>query len=149
MEEESKKIKKLTKGEITWISLEGFVAALGLFFVVLGICADYVAPHLSPTGEYSNWLLDWQNGFATWSKTTLSLRWVGVIIILIAVFVALITLNHYAKKSDVNDERALRRAQRLQVLSQSVAVSQPGVVEATSTEPKTGAAPIVPEDPNK
>jgi len=145
MEEESKKTKKLTKGEITWISLEGFIAALGLFFVVLGICADYVAPHLSATGEYSNWLLDWQNGFATWSKTTLSLRWVGVIIILVAVLVALITLNHYAKKSDVNDERALRRAQRLQVLSQSAAVTQPEVVETTSTAPKSGSAPETPK----
>ena len=145
MEEESKKTKKLTKGEITWISLEGFVAALGLFFVVIGICVDYVAPHLSPIGEYSNWLLDWQNGFATWSKTTLSLRWVGVIIILIAVLVALITLNHYAKKSDVNDERALRRAQRLQVLSQSAAVTETEVVEATSTAPKSDPAPETPK----
>jgi hypothetical protein len=135
MEEEVKPAKKLSKGEIVWTVIEGTIAALGLFFIVLGICADYVAPRRDALGQYHNWILDWQTGFQTWSKTTMSLRWVGVIILLIAVAIALISLNHYAKKSDVNDERALRRAQRMQVLSQSAQEpAAPQVVEATATE---------------
>ena len=147
MEEETKQAKRMSPGEIVWTAIEGFIALIGLFFVVLGICADYLAPKLSATGEYSNWLLDWQNGFKSWSKTELSLRWVGVIILLIAVIVALITLNHYAKKSDVNDERALRRAQRLKVLSQSAPVSepQPEVVEVGS-QAKSPATPAEPKE---
>jgi hypothetical protein len=144
MEEETKEVKKLSKGEIAWISIEGVVAALGLFFLVIGILVDYVPPKRNALGEYSNWMLNWQNGFQTWSKTTLSLRWLGIIILLIAVFVTLITLNHYAKKSDVNDERALRRAQRLQVLSQS-APEEPKVVDVPAAQkPAEPAAPVAP-----
>lgn len=144
--EEVKTKKKLSKGEITWISIEGFVAAVGLFFLILGILSDYLAPKRSATGTFSNWILNWQTGFQTWSKTSLSLRWVGVIIILIATIVALITLNHYAKKSDVNDERAVRRAQRLQILSQSAPATEPAAPAAEATV-EVASKPVAPEAP--
>ena len=49
----------------------------------------------------------------------LSFRWLGIIAILIASVLAVITLNHFAKKTDADEERELRRAQRLQVLNGS------------------------------
>jgi hypothetical protein len=57
-----------------------------------------------------------------------------------AALIEVISLNYYARKGDIDEERALRRQQRLQVISASAeadkAAATSGAVEVNST-PKT------------
>ena len=53
----------------------------------------------------------------------LSYRWFGVILLLVAALIAAIALNGFARKNDTDNERALRRAQRLKIISESEKVT--------------------------
>jgi hypothetical protein len=130
MEEKAQKKTKLAKSEIFWIVLEGTAAFVGLFLIILGIVGD----HLPVKYEY-NWILQSENGWMKTSGSQITFRWFGFFFLLGAAVLSLFTLNHYAKKTDLDEERSLRRAQRLQVLSESPA-PETKVVEATSTEVK-------------
>jgi uncharacterized membrane protein YbaN (DUF454 family) len=121
------KTAKISKGEIVWTCISGAIGLAGFVMVILGIVGDYL-----PIKASENWILLGEAGFQ--SKMQMNYRWFGVILILGAVLIAVLFLNHYAKKSDIDEERALRRQQRLQVISQSAeATPAPKATEVTST----------------
>jgi hypothetical protein len=121
----------LSRFEIFWIALDGTIALGGLFMVVLGIIGDYL-----PVKASDNWILSGETSFE--SAIHLSFRWFGVIILIVAAFIAVLFLNYFAKKSDIDQERAVRRQQRLQVISASDEVKKEAPIEATevSSTPK-------------
>jgi drug/metabolite transporter (DMT)-like permease len=132
---ESKKTSKMSKGEITWTVLVGLLAFAGLFLIVLGFVGDYL-----PVKNSENWIMTSEAAF---SKTMqMNYRWFGVILLLGASFIEVIVLNYYARKGDIDEERALRRQQRLQVISASAEADKAAAtaaVEVNST-PKTPEA---------
>src|SRR5574344_1745748 len=128
MEEvEKKSANKIAGAEITWIVISGLIAAAGLAMVILGIIGDYL-----PIKSSENWILLGEASFKNVMK--MNYRWFGVILILGAALISVIYLNIFAKKSDIDEERALRRQQRLQVISQSAPAT-----------PETPAQPVAQE----
>ena len=105
---------KLSKGEKVFIVLDGILALGGLVMIVLGFIAD-----LYPGKPGDNWT--GQDAFQ--SAMHLSYRWFGVILLLVAALIAVIALNGFARKNDTDNERALRRAQRLKIISESEKVT--------------------------
>jgi uncharacterized membrane protein YbaN (DUF454 family) len=112
MEEEKKTKTKMSPWEIFWIALTGVIAVGGLFMIVLGIVGDYL-----PVLADKNWILEGESGFK--SKMHMNYRWFGSILLIGSALISLIYLNYFAKKSDIDEERALRRQQRLSVISAS------------------------------
>ena len=105
---------KLSKGEKVFIVLDGILALGGLVMIVLGFIADFY-----PGKPEDNW-----TGQAAFQNAMhLSYRWFGVILLLVAALIAAITLNGFARKNDTDNERALRRAQRLKIISESEKVT--------------------------
>lgn len=111
-ETETKKNVAVSKWEIFWIALSGVIALGGLVMIVLGIVGDYL-----PVLADKNWILQGESSFK--NAMHMSYRWFGSILLLGAALISLIYLNYFAKKSDVDEERALRRQQRLSVISAS------------------------------
>lgn len=111
-EEKSTNANKVSGAEIAWIAISGSIALAGLVMVILGIVGDYL-----PGKTSENWILLGEASFKNVMK--MNYRWFGVILILGAALISVIYLNIFAKKSDIDEERALRRQQRLQVISQS------------------------------
>ena len=105
---------KLSKGEKVFIVLDGILALGGLVMIVLGFIADL---YPGKTGE------NWTGQDAFQSAMHLSYRWFGVILLLVAALIAVIALNGFARKNDTDNERALRRAQRLKIISESEKVT--------------------------
>lgn len=110
--ENKKKARKISVGERIWIVIESIFGVGGLILLVLGIVSDYL-----PIKYSENPLAKIEQDWLNFSHTQLTFRWLGIIAILIGALLAVITLNHYAKKTDADEERELRRAQRLQVLN--------------------------------
>ena len=105
---------KVSKGEKVFIVLDGILALGGLVMIVLGFIADFY-----PGKPEDNW-----TGQAAFQNAMhLSYRWFGVILILVAALIAAIALNGFARKNDTDNERALRRAQRLKIISESEKVT--------------------------
>lgn len=111
---ENKAKRKISIGERIWIVIESLFAVSGIVLLVLGIVSDYL-----PAKYSENYIAVQERAWMNFSHTSLSFRWLGIIAILIASILAVITLNHYAKKTDADEEREIRRAQRLQVLNGS------------------------------
>jgi hypothetical protein len=126
---------KMSRGEIVWTCIAGAIGFAGLFMVVLGIVGDYL-----PLKASENWILLGESSFQGVMK--MNYRWFGVLLILFAALVSVIYLNYYAKKGDIDEERALRRQQRLQVISQSAEAPAPSAptdakeVASTPVDPK-------------
>ncbi len=123
--------RKFSIGETIWTVVESIFGIGGLTLLVLGIVSDYL-----PSVYSENYLAMAEQAWMSFSHTSLSFRWLGIIAILIGATLALITLNHYAKKTDADEERELRRAQRLQVLSGSEEESKEAVSEAVPATKK-------------
>ena len=105
---------KLSKGEKVFIVLDGILALGGLVMIVLGFIADFY-----PGKPEDNW-----TGQAAFQNAMhLSYRWFGVILLLVAALIAAIALNGFVRKNDTDNERALRRAQRLKIISESEKVT--------------------------
>ena len=105
---------KLSKGEKVFIVLDGILALGGLVMIVLGFIADFY-----PGKPEDNW-----TGQAAFQNAMhLSYRWFGVILLLVAALISAIALNGFARKNDTDNERALRRAQRLKIISESEKVT--------------------------
>lgn len=104
--------RKISVGETIWIVIESIFGVGGLTLLVLGIVSDYF-----PSVYSENYIAMAERSWMSFSHTSLSFRWLGIIAILLGSVLAVITLNHYAKKTDADEERELRRAQRLQVLN--------------------------------
>ena len=127
MEEKSK--RKISKGEIAWIVVEGLFGLAGITFIVLGFVADYL-----PLLYSENVLLQSEQKLMKATGGFLTYRWLGFLLLLVGVIIALITLNYFAKRSDLSEEREVRRQQRLKIISESAAAEAPApeVVDAES-----------------
>lgn len=112
--------KKLSNKELAWYVIAGIVGAVGLTSLVFGIVGEHFP------GLYSdNWIAAGEAGWLkAWSG--LGYRWWGIILLAIAVFLAVVVANVFAKEGDRDVERALRRQQRLAMTQQ--------VVEGTVSE---------------
>lgn len=124
---ETKK-SKITKAEIIWIIIVSLLLIAGITFIVLGFVADYL-----PVKASENYL-----GQAEFTAATnMTYRWFGVALMMGGVAIALITLNYFAHRSDVEEERAIRKAQRLKVISDAEPenVSTEGAVDAVEVAP--------------
>ena len=129
---------KLSKGEKVFIVLDGILALGGLVMIVLGFIADFY-----PGKPEDNWT--GQSAFQ--NAMHLSYRWFGVILILVAALIAAIALNGFARKNDTDNERALRRAQRLKIISESEKVTAEQEAIAAQEEAKAVEAKTVEEAP--
>ena len=106
----------MTLGEILWTVVCGLVGSAGLVMVLLGIVGDYL-----PVKASENWILLGEASFQSTMK--MNYRWFGALLLVASALIGVLYLNYYAKKSDIDEERALRRQQRLQVISQSADVA--------------------------
>jgi predicted RNA-binding protein with PUA-like domain len=122
MVENTESKRRVSNSEIFWIALCSLIGLGGIAMIVLGFVADYL-PVLN-SENYSG-----QTAFET--AMHMPYRWFGVILLLGSAFISVITLNFYAKKTDIDEERAVRRAQRLQVISDSPEISKEVKPEAT------------------
>jgi len=103
----SKQAKKLSNKEIFWYVLAGIIGVLGLTSLVFGIVGDHF-----PGLYEDNWIAASENGWIkAWSH--LGYRYWGIILIVVAAFIAVVALTVFAKEGDRDTERALRRQQRL------------------------------------
>ncbi len=110
MEEVVKKKSKISKAEIFWIVIDSIIGLAGLTFVVLGFISAYL-----PKKSSDNW-----TGEAVFTDAMhMSYRLFGAVLLIGAAIIAVIFLNFFAKKSDVDNERAERRAQRLKIIADS------------------------------
>ena len=112
--------KKISNKELAWYVIAGIVGVVGLTSLVFGIIGEHFP------GLYSdNWIAAGEAGWLkAWSG--LGYRWWGIILLAIAVFLAVVVANVFAKEGDRDVERALRRQQRLAMTQQ--------VVEGTVSE---------------
>ncbi|MBP5091327.1 MAG: hypothetical protein J6328_02065 [Bacilli bacterium] len=106
---EEKKSKKLAKGEKVVYTIAACIALIGLTFIVFGLIGSYY-----PGKDSDNWVAISEKAWlSNWSH--LGYRWWGVILLLIGTLVAVIGLTAYARSGDRDEERAIRRKQRLGV----------------------------------
>lgn len=112
------KAKKLTltKKEIVFYAIAAFLATVGLVFLVFGIVGTYL-----PVLASDNWILVSENAWLTnWSH--MGYRYWGLILIGVGAIIAIICLTYFAKAGDRDEERALRRAQRLAIASEDAPI---------------------------
>ena len=116
--------KKLPQKELAFYVIAGILATVGLTFIVFGIIGDHF-----PGIYEDNWVMASENAWLkNWSH--LGYRWWGIILLSLAAFIAVVTLNVTAKESDRDADRALRRAQRLAALNQNPEPEEPKPEEA-------------------
>lgn len=103
----SKQPRKIRTAEIVWYSIASFFAVAGLAFLVTGIVGDHLPMLASENGiliSENAWLRNWSHmGYRYW----------GMILIGVGALVGVISLTAFAREGDRDEERALRRAQRL------------------------------------
>ena len=121
---------KISKWEWFWLVLTGIIALGGLTLIVLGMIGG-----LLPVKASDNELLKADEAFQ--EKMKLSFIWFGVILVLGSALLSTIWLNYFAKKTDKNEERALRRAQRMKIIAASEEAEKPAATEVESTPAKT------------
>lgn len=100
--------KKLAKGELAFYVIASVITGLGVTLAAFGIVGD-----LLDVTTAHNWILTAENAVIKWSKIAFDWQIWGTIFIAVGVLVAVIDLLYYAKKDDFENEKALRRAQRL------------------------------------
>lgn len=132
MEENAKKNKRgpVTGKELAWYTTAGIFAVAGLTFLVFGI----IGAHF-PGKASDNWVIISENAWLTnWSK--MGYRWWGLILIGIAALIGCISLTIFAKVSDRDQERVIRRQQRLVLEQQgSEKGTEPIEVKAEDKKP--------------
>lgn len=112
---EDTRVSKMSKWEIVTIVFESLLGLAGLIFIVLGFISSYL-----PVKNSENW-----TGEAAFQAVMkLDYRVFGAILLVGAALIAAFFLNFFARKSDVDTERAQRRAQRLKILAASEAVPE-------------------------
>lgn len=106
---------KIKKKEIVWYSIAGFIAFVGLFFLILGIVGENLNVLYS-----DNWILYSEPlWLSNWSG--MGYRYWGLILFLAGSLLAIVCLSVFARETDRDSERASRRAQRLAMQNQASA----------------------------
>ena len=126
----AKSVTKISAWEKLWIVIASLFAVAGLTFIVFGIIGSHWAVSYS-----DNWILTSEVAFT--AKIHLSYRWFGTILLLAGAIISVISLNFFEKKSDADQERAERRAQRMKIIQES----------STPTENQTEGAQEVASTP--
>lgn len=101
------KARKLTGKELTWYIVAGVIALLGLLFVLFAVIGDFL-----PVLSSKNWVSESEKVWLT-SWSPLGYRWWGLIFLGAGTLISVISLSVFAREGDRDEERALRRAQRL------------------------------------
>jgi hypothetical protein len=110
-----KKIQtSLTRKDWVGISLFGLIASLGFFASLFGFIADFLNV---PTAD--NWIKTMESSIQEFLTVSLTLLQGGAILLITGVFFLVIILNSIAQREQVEREKKLRRAQRLQDVSES------------------------------
>ena len=99
------KAKKNIK-ELIWYIVAGVFLLFGLSLMVTGIVGEYL-----PGLEKNNPILRAETQLKGWSKLGF-MSW-GMIFLVVGAIVFVSVLLYYAKKTDIERDRALKRAQRL------------------------------------
>lgn len=139
--------KRFSRGEVLISIFDGLLILGGLVLIVLGLVADYLP--IEDIDDY-NW-----SGQATFSEAMhMSYRWFGLILFLGGVLLSVIFLNFFAKKSDTNNEREQRRAQRMKIISDSQKAEDalpptPKEVPVSETAALPQQSPDEPPSPNE
>ncbi len=115
--------RKIGNWEIFWIVLSGILGLGGLFMLVLGLVGSFL-----PVLNDDNWILLSQATLE--AATGLTYVWFGAIVLVLDAILACIYLNYFAKRSDIDTERAIRRAQRLKIIAESEKVEAEAKKEA-------------------
>ena len=118
-----KTTRKIGNWEIFWIVVTGILGVGGLFMLVLGLVGSFL-----PVLNDDNWILSSQSTFQ--AATGLTYIWFGAIVLVLDAIAACIYLNYFAKRSDIDIERAIRRAQRLKIIAESEKVEAEAKKEA-------------------
>ncbi|MBQ2070041.1 MAG: hypothetical protein II467_03835 [Bacilli bacterium] len=101
------KARKLSSKEMAWYIIAAILGFIGLVFIVFAIVGDFLPVLASENWVYVSeaaWLTNW---------TPLGYRYWGLILVGVGVLIAVAALNFFAREGDKDEERALRRAQRL------------------------------------
>ena len=136
---EIEKQKKIAGKELGWYIVAAVFALTGLTFYIFGLIGKFY-----PGKASDNWVSLSENAWlVNWSK--MGYKWWGLILIGISVLIAVIALTVFARSADRDDERNLRRQQRL-VLEQNATtgISKEGAVEVKA-ESKLAAETKAPE----
>ena len=99
------KAKKSVK-ELVWYIIAGLLWIFGLSLMVTSIVGEYL-----PGLEKNNPILKAEETLIGWSKLGF-MSW-GMIFLAIGAIIFVSVLLYYAKKTDIERDRALKRAQRL------------------------------------
>ncbi len=100
--------KKLHKKEIVWYIISGIIWVAGLGLLVTGIVGGYL-----PGLAKDNPIVQAEKAMASWLHMGLDFKWLGIILIIIGAIIVASVLVYYAKRHDIDQDRALKRAQRL------------------------------------
>lgn len=130
------KVRKSRKGEIIALSIGGAFIALALIFLSFGIAGDHFAGKAS-----ENWVSASEKAWLAWSK--MGYRWWGVIDLAAGALITVIALNATARTDDRDEERALRRKQRLMLEEEAEkeADAEKGIQEVASTDANSANPP--------
>lgn len=109
----AKKKTKLKKSEIFWYTLAALFGVVGVAFIVIGIIGDYL-----PVLASDNWVRISESSAWPFAWLHLGYRYLGIILVLIAAFIGMLSLTLFAREGDRDAERNLRRAQRLAIESE-------------------------------
>ena len=97
-----KENKAISRKEIAWYIIAGFIAILGVVSIVFGVIGHHMGGDLS-----SNFIKQAE------TKTGLGFRAWGIIAVALGAIIAIITLSVFAKEYDRNIEKTIRRQQRV------------------------------------
>lgn len=97
-------MKRVSTKEFIWYLVCGAVASFGLILLIFGIIGN----HMPDVGRAENFVKQFQD------STNIDLRFVGLIIISVAVIVAVCALVFNARRAERDVEKKIRREQRLQ-----------------------------------
>ncbi len=100
--------KKVRTKELIWYIITGVIWVAGLGLLVTGIVGSYL-----PGLAKDNPIMKAEQSMASWLHMNLDFKWLGIILIVIGAVVATCVLLYYAKRHDIDQDRALKRAQRL------------------------------------
>ena len=106
-----------------WYILASIIGVAGLVFVIFGIVGDYL-----PVLNSENWIKTSEDA---WLQPWIHMgyRYFGIILVLLAAFIAMLSLTIFAREGDRDAERNLRRAQRLAIEQEPTVKTE--VVEET------------------
>jgi len=101
------KKKQLSWKELAWYIAGGMVALFGVALMVFGIIGHHIQ------NRSANFVKDAEEALIAKIKINLDFRMWGIIFLALGMFVVIVALNYFAKKVDRENEKTIRRQQRL------------------------------------